>query len=73
MKIDRHIPIQPVKVPRRGEKFKLALSMEVGDSFKLDTQMDRMSALSFLIKQYDGRKYISRTQDDGTFRIWGTA
>ena len=73
MKLENNVPITPIKHPNCRHKFDFALKMEVGQSFVAPTRSDRVSALSFLIRQYNGRKYVSRVQKDGTFRIWRTA
>ena len=76
-KIEKNIPI--IQTKGRIKKYDFPLEdMEVGDSFQIDGDMrsaDRKLMLTqyqsaFTQAKYRGIKVTSRTQSDGSIRIW---
>jgi len=71
-KIEKHVPIPAVR--GAGLQFPLE-QMEVGDSFVVDTKAERGAAMvaASIIRQKNGKTFVSRIADEGKFRIWRTA
>ena len=61
-----------VPVTRSGQRFVFPFEqMDVGDSFVVQSATERIHAL--MAAKRRGKKAKSRTQSDGTFRVWRIA
>lgn len=70
--VERGVPL-PTAGRNRGAGLSHAMrSMEVGDSFVVESAKTR-NVICSLARTMPPRKFATRVQPDGTFRVWRTA